>query len=134
MAEVNTTGNKPKVDLTEANNKSLDLLVEIADPFFELLKDPEFSKLYVVNVLDAIKYACANHKEKIIKIAAALDGKPVDEYIVNPFTMPLKIVTAIAMYSKLSTDLFTSADQNTDKASSASAMESTEAQEEQTFS
>lgn len=132
MADVNST--EKKIDLTEVNNKSLDLLLEIADPFFDLLKDPEFSKLYVVNVLDAIKYACGNHKEQIIKIAAALDGKPVEEYIVNPFTLPLKIVTAIAMYSKLSTDLFISADQSTDNASSASAMGNIEAQEEQTFS
>lgn len=122
------------VNMSEVNNKSLDLLAEIAEPYFELLKDPDFTKLYVSNMLEAIKYACIKHKDEVIKIGAALEGKPVEEYVVNPFTLPLKLVTAIGMYSKINSDLFISADQNKDSANSGSAMESTEAQEQQTNS
>lgn len=136
MAETDTSANNnsPAIDRAAVNDKSLDLLVEIADPYFELLKDKEFTRLYMTNVLEAIKYACREHKTEVVKLGAALEGKTVDEYVVNPFTLPLKLVSAIGLYSKISADLFTSAAQNSEGVSSGSASENTEAPEQPNIS
>ena len=90
-----------EINVKEVNEKSLELMANIAEPYFELLQDKEFITLYLTNVLEAIKYACLKHPEQTVKIAAALEGKTVEEYVVNPFTLPLKLVSAIGMYSKM---------------------------------
>lgn len=117
-------------NLTELNDKSLDIMADILDPYFELMKDQTFTKLYMENITEAIKYACRNHKKETIEIAAILAGKPVDEYIVNPFATPIVLLSAIGTYSKISKDLFTSQVQKPVEASAGSAMESTEASEQ----
>lgn len=122
------------LNMSELNSKSLDLLVDIADPYFALLQDKAFTQLYMTNVLEAIKYACKEHKEETIKIAAALEGKTVDEYVVNPFTLPLKLVSAIGIYSKINAGLFTSAEQEKEGAASGSASVNTEAPEQPNIS
>ena len=122
------------INLESMNEKSLEILADIIDPYFELMKDKEFTKLYMSNVTEAIKYACRNHQKETIEIAAVLSGKSVDEYVVNPFTLPLTLLSAIGMYSKINKDLFTSQVQNKEDASSGSAMENIEAKEQQSDS
>jgi hypothetical protein len=82
------------------------------------------------NVTEAIKYACKNHQKEVIEIAAVLSGKPVDEFVVNPFTLPITLLSAIGTYSKLNKDLFTSQARKQEDASSESAMVNTEAREQ----
>lgn len=123
-----------EINVKEVNEKSLELMASIAEPYFELLRDKEFITLYLTNVLQAIKYACLKHPEQTVKIAAALEGKTVEEYVVNPFTLPLKLVSAIGMYSKMNKDLFISAAQNSGEANSGAATETTEAREQPTDS
>lgn len=115
------------MDINEINDKSMEVLESIIDPFFELLKDKEFVKLYITNATDAVKYACKVHPKESIAIAAGLKGKSVDEYVVDPFLMPLTILTAMASYKKLADSLFTSQIQSVDETSSGSATENTEA-------
>ena len=119
-----------EINLNEMNEKSLDIMADILDPYFELMKDPQFTKLYMENIQEAIKYACKNHKKETIQIAAILSGKSEDEYVVNPFTTPIVLLSAIGAYSKISKDLFTSQVQRPVEASSGSAMENTEASEQ----
>ena len=119
------------INLETMNERSLEILADILDPYFELMKDKEFTKLYMSNVAEAIKYACRHHQKETIEIAAVLSGKSVDEYVVNPFTLPITLLSAIGAYSQINKDLFTSQVQNTEDASSGSAMESTEAIEQQ---
>lgn len=119
------------INLESMNEKSLEILADIIDPYFELMKDKEFTKLYMSNVTEAIKYACRHHQKETIEIAAVLSGKSVDEYVVNPFTLPITLLSAIGMYSKINKDLFTSQVQSKEDASSGSAMENTEAKEQQ---
>ena len=122
------------MNITELNDKSLDLLAQIAGPYFTLLKDPEFMKRYLKNTMDGIQYACEHYKAETVEIAAALDGKTPDEYIVNPFTLPLKIAMAVGMYSKINSGLFTSAEQNKEGVSFGSASVNTEAPEQPNIS
>lgn len=114
----------------ELNEKSLDIMADILDPYFELMKDPEFTKLFMSNVTEAIKYACKNHKKETIQIAAILSEKKEDEFVVNPFATPMVLLSAIGMYSEAGQNLFISQVQNTEEASSGSAMENTEASEQ----
>jgi hypothetical protein len=114
----------------ELNEKSLDIMADMLDPYFELMKDPEFTKLFMTNVMEAIKYACKHHKKETIQIAAILSEKTEDEFVVNPFATPMVLLSAIGMYSEAGQNLFISQVQNTEEASSGSAMENTEASEQ----
>lgn len=117
-------------NLNELNEKSLDILADIFDPYTTLMKDPNFSQLFATNVYEAIKYACREHKKEVIEIAAVLNGVPVEEYVVNPFTLPITLFATIGAYSKINANLFTSQAQNSEDASSGSATENTEASEQ----
>ncbi len=114
----------------ELNEKSLDIMADMLDPYFELMKDPEFTKLFMTNVMEAIKYACKHHKKETIQIAAILSEQTEDEFVVNPFATPMVLLSAIGMYSEAGQNLFISQVQNTEEASSGSAMENTEASEQ----
>ena len=118
------------LNLNEFNEKSLDILADIFDPYTELMKDQQFVKLFSTNTKEAIKYACKNHKKEVIQIAAALSGVPVEEYVVNPFTLPVTLYATIGTYSKINAGLFTSQVQSSDDASSGLAMENTEAEDQ----
>lgn len=122
------------INLEQMNERSLEILADIIDPYFELMRDKEFTKLYMSNVKEAIKYACKNHQKEVVEIAAVLNGKSVEEYVVNPFTLPITLLSAIGMYSKINKDLFTSQVQSKEDASSGSAMENIEAKEQQSDS
>ena len=77
--------------LTEIKNEdALDVLVDLIDPFTEIVQDGNFVKL--VNDKEAdkvalIKTAIKNHKSAIIKILATLSGVPVEEYQGTPITI-----------------------------------------------
>lgn len=118
------------MNANEINDKSMEVLENIADPYFDLMRDSEFLKLYMSDCMEAVKYACKSHKKEVVEIAAALKGVPVSEYVVDPFTLPLVLISAMVAYRKLSDGLFTSQAQSTEEASSGSATESTEANEQ----
>ena len=118
------------INLESVNNKSLEIMADIMDPYFELMRDKKFTELYMSNVKEAIKYACRNHQKETIEIAAVLSGKSVDEFVVNPFTLPVILLSAIGTYSKINNDLFSSAEQSKEEASSGSATVNTEASEQ----
>lgn len=118
------------INLQEVNDKSLEIMADIIEPYFELMKDKEFSKLFTTDVVKAIKYACKEHKEQVIEIGAVLKGVPVDKFVVDPFTLPVLLISTIGTYSKISADLFTSQAQNLEETSSGSAMENTGAGEQ----
>lgn len=122
------------INLEQMNDNSLEILADLWDPYLSLMNDKEFTKLYMTNIQAAIKYACKNHKEEVIEIAAVLEGKKEafdkGEYIVNPFKLPIVLLSAIGTYSKINKDLFISQAQSKEEASSGSAMVNTEANEQ----
>ena len=112
--------------LDETNEKSLEIMANIFEPMCTLMMDKEFAQLYITDLKKAFAYACKANKKEVIEIAAALEGVPVDKYVVNPFLLPINIMASIGAYAKLSKDLFSSQGQNTEEASSGSATENTE--------
>ena len=126
MAETNFAD----INIEAVNNRSLEIMADIMDPYFELMKDKQFTQLYMSNVKEAVKYACRNHPKETIEIAAILSGKSVDEFVVNPFTLPIILLSAIGTYAKINNDLFPSQVQNKEEASSGSATENTEASDQ----
>lgn len=119
------------INLEQVNDKSLEIMADIWDPYCALMRDKKFTELFSKNLSEAIKYACKKHQSEVIQIAAVLEGKTVEEYIVNPFKLPITLMAAIGTYSKINKDLFTSQDQNMEDASSGPAMVNTEAAEQQ---
>ena len=41
------------INLKEVNDYSLEVMADILDPYFELMKDPEFTKLFISNFKEA---------------------------------------------------------------------------------
>ena len=112
--------------IKETNDKSMEILADIFEPMCNLMMDNEFAKLYVTDIKKAFAYACKANKKEVIEIAATLEGKTVDEYVVNPFTLPITLMATIGAYAKMSKDLFPSQAQSTEETSSGSATENTE--------
>lgn len=72
---------------------ALDLLADIIEPATEIMSDPKVKDLVKAKNKGAIvKTLIKNHKKSIIEILATIDGVPVDEYDVNVFTLPIKLL------------------------------------------
>lgn len=68
------------------NEEALELLADIIEPAMDILKDKKIRNVFSgkkFNKLDTVKYLLKNHKESIVKIMAALDGTPYEEYEFN---------------------------------------------------
>lgn len=75
------------------DEQALEVLADLIEPAAEIMTDKEVSAAYDSNNLPhAISVAIKNHKESVIKILATLDGVPVEEYHVNLFTLPVKVL------------------------------------------
>ena len=105
---------------------ALDLLVDIIDPASKIMSDPDIKKLVgAKNKSAIIKTLIKNHKPEIIEILAIIDGVPVEEYEVNVFTLPLKLLELLNDPELVS--FFTSQEWMEDQTSSTAPMVSTEA-------
>lgn len=72
---------------------ALDLLADMIEPASKIFSDPAIQKLVKAKNKGAIlKTLIKSHKTEIIQILATIDGVPVNEYDVNVFTLPLKIL------------------------------------------
>lgn len=72
---------------------ALDLLADIIEPATEIITDPHTRELVKAENKGAIvKFLIKDHKKSIIEILAAIDGVPVDQYEVNVFTLPVKLL------------------------------------------
>ncbi len=91
------------------NEEALDFLADIIEPASEIMSDDAIKNL-VTNKINnkgaVVKTLLKNHKKSIIEILARLDGVPVDEYEVNVFTLPIKILELLN--DKELADFFTS--------------------------
>ena len=76
------------------NEEALDLLADILEPASEIIADEEVKKAYKNkgNKLTLAKIIIKNHKSAIIEILARLNGKAVEEYTCNVFTLPIKLI------------------------------------------
>lgn len=76
------------------NEDALDVLAEILEPAGELFADKDLRKIFENggNRTELVKKILKEHKTAIIKIMAALDGIPYEEYECNIITLPLKLL------------------------------------------
>lgn len=75
------------------NEAALDLLADIIEPVSHILADKRCSELLKKrNIPKAVKVILKQHKNEVIEVMAALDGKTVEEYECNVFTLPMKLL------------------------------------------
>lgn len=76
------------------NMEALELLAEIIGPITEIMGDKEVAKCLKKKgkIATAVSIAIKNHKEAVFKLLASLDGKSVEEYECNVFTLPQKLL------------------------------------------
>lgn len=108
------------------NEKALDVFADLIEPFTEILSDEGIKEAFKGNESKAriAKMAIKKHKKEVIQILAILDDVPVEEYKVNVFTLPAKVIEILN--DPTFADLFTSQGQKKTEKSSGSAMESIE--------
>lgn len=107
------------------DEQALDVLADLIEPAAEIMMDEKVSSEFEKeNLPRAVSFAIKNHKKAVIKILATLDGVPVEEYHVNIFTLPVKLLELLN--DPEVTQLFTSWGQTGDAKSSGSASASAE--------
>lgn len=74
-----------------SNEQVLDRFADLIEPVAEILGDTEI-KAQAGNKAAFAALAIKRHKQAVIKILAITDGVPVDEYKVNPFAIPVKVI------------------------------------------
>ena len=95
------------------NEESLDMFADMVEPCSIILSDKEVTERFSKGSIAAgLAFAIKRHKTEVIQILAASDGVPVDEYKVNPLTVPTKLMRLFS--SPEMKELFMSAGQQTD--------------------
>lgn len=108
---------------------ALDLLADLIEPAAEILSDPKVRELAGVgNKIAIVKHLIKEHKRSVIEILAITDGVPVDEYEVNVFTIPIKLLQLFNDPELVS--FFTSQGMMTTSIPSTDILENTEDQKE----
>ena len=106
------------------NEESLELFADLVEPVSEIIFDEEVRKALSENkAAKAVKVAIKRHKRRIIEALALIDGIPVEEYKVNVWTLPMKIMGLVN--TPEFSELFTSAGQTNAVDVSGSATENT---------
>lgn len=104
--------------------RALDVLSELIEPVAEIMADNEIKEAYESkNAAKAISVAIKRHKKAIITVMAAVDGVPADNYEVNLFTLPFKLLELLN--DPAIAEFFTSQGQMGDAKSSGSVLENT---------
>ena len=92
--------------------QALDMLADIIEPISEIMADRKITVLIRKKErAKAISAAIKDHKKAVIQILATLDGKPVDEYECNIFSLPKQVLDIVNDPAVL--DLFISQTQQT---------------------
>lgn len=104
---------------------ALELLADIIDPTVEILSDTKISDLVKANgaKTDIVKLILRNHKQSIKEILARMENVAVDDFEINVFTFPVKVLEIINDEDLMA--FFTSQVQMTDNGAFGLAMENT---------
>lgn len=107
------------------DEKAIEVLAELIEPVSEIAMDENVKKVFKKNKPAAVKEMLKNHARAVMRIMAALDGIPVEEYHCNVLTLPKKLMEIINDTDVMS--LFTDAGTENIGESSGSATVNTEA-------
>lgn len=77
--------------------ESLDVLAEILVPITDIVQDEEVRKGFETNVAKCVSVALKNHKELIIDILTAINGKPKEETLaeIDLLTLPSYMIDVL---------------------------------------
>ena len=78
------------------DDEAMDVLAEILEPAYNLIKDNDFKvamrgdkeKGILPNRLEAVKVAITKHRKDVVKMMAVLNETPVEEFHYNLLTLP----------------------------------------------
>lgn len=105
---------------------ALDLLAELIEPASEILADNAVRDAASARkTWRAVALAIKNHKASVMKVLAALEGVPVEDFHCNVMTLPAKLVELFD--DPDIAQLFTFAGQTEEQTASGSLTENTEA-------
>lgn len=116
--------------LSEVKNEdALELIAEVIEPLSTIIGDPQAKALRAkkAKTTEIMKWVLQNHSEEVLTILAALDGEDANEYEISAIQLPIRVLEILNDKELIS--LFSSQGQMTEKTSSGSAMENTEATE-----
>lgn len=102
-------------------DRALDVLADLIEPVGEICSDTDIKAAFGKDKLQAVKLMLKNHKSSVIAIMAALDGVPAEDYRINLFTVPVKLLEIVNDPEVV--DLFTSAGSKAGSAAFGSASE-----------
>lgn len=108
-----------------------DVAIDIAEPYFAILSDPEIQKLQKANapVTAYTKPALKNHKKEVLEMLARLqseEGITVQEYLDKVGILAIPVEFMQLLTSPDFNAVFSVQGQNTDKTSTGSATENIE--------
>ena len=79
------------------NEDALDLLADIIDPLAKIFSDKKFEKVFKKgNKLEIAKYLLKNRQKEILIVLARLEDVPLNEYEINVFSLPIKIMEVLS--------------------------------------
>lgn len=107
--------------------EALDVLADLLEPAAEILSDKEVKTAFNKSPLVGAKVAIKNHKKAVLTVLAVCDGADPATYKPNVFSLPAKLLEILNDPEIIG--LFNWQGQ-TDKTSSGSATENTEAADE----
>lgn len=116
--------------LSEVKNEdALELIAEVIDPLSSIIGDPAVKAMRSnkASKLDIMKWVLKDHPQEVLAVLAALDGEAVEDYEISALELPMRVLEILNDKELIS--LFTSQGQMTEKTSSGSATENTEATE-----
>lgn len=109
------------------DGEALDLLAELIEPVASILADNDISALQKdgASIAKIASAAIKGHKEEVLRIMAALDGVPFEEYHCNILTLPKRLIEILN--DKDLQNFFSSQGQTEEPNSSGSASATTKA-------
>lgn len=107
--------------------KAIEVLADLIDPFSIIAKDGVFKKKITEDRVEGIKYLLKNHSKTVIEILAIINGEDLESYAPNILALPVMLLDFFN--DPTVTELFGLQSQTTDKTSSGSVTENTEAPE-----
>ncbi len=109
------------------DGEALELLADLIEPVSSILADKDISALQKdgASVAKIASAAIKGHKEEVLRIMAALDGVPFEDYHCNILTLPKRLIEILN--DKDLQDFFSSQGQTEEQTSSGSASANTKA-------
>lgn len=74
------------------DGEALELLAEIIEPATLIIADKKVFKEFKKAKVKGISYILKKHKDRVVKILAALEGIPEEEYHCNIITLPKVLI------------------------------------------